>query len=76
MYAPGGPASNGELQTRLTYRYTLPASDVRPAVARSSGGVVLSPGGLSLAATATWVTPEFADGRARCWGQPGVTMAW
>ena len=56
--------------------YTLPAGDVRRAVLRSSGGVVLAHGGLSFAATATWVSPEFAGGRSHRWGQLGVTVAF
>ena len=56
--------------------YTLPAGNVRRAVLRSSGGVVLSHGGLSFAATATWVAPEFAGGRAHRWGQLGVTVGF
>lgn len=56
--------------------YTLPAGDVRRAVLRSSGGVVLAHGGLRFAATATWVSPEFAGGRSHRWGQLGITRAF
>ena len=56
--------------------YTLAAGDVRRAVLRSSGGVVLAHGGLSVAATATWVAPEFAGGRSHRWGQVGLTVAF
>ncbi|WP_460617092.1 lipid A deacylase LpxR family protein [Hymenobacter ruber] len=56
--------------------YTLPADDVRRAILRSSGGVVLAHGGLSFAATATWVSPEFAGGRSHRWGQLGMTVAF
>ncbi|MDB5269350.1 MAG: hypothetical protein JWP58_2390 [Hymenobacter sp.] len=55
--------------------YTLAAGNVRRAVLRSSGGVVLAHGGLSFAATAIWVSPEFAGGRSHRWGQLGVTVA-
>lgn len=54
--------------------YTLPASDVRRAILRSSGGVVLAFGGTSFAATATWVSPEFAGGRPHRWGQIGAAV--
>jgi lipid A 3-O-deacylase len=56
--------------------YTLAAADVRRAVLRSSGGVVLSHGGLSFAATATCVALEFAGGRSHRWGQLGVTAGF
>ncbi|MBH8570825.1 lipid A deacylase LpxR family protein [Microvirga sp. STS02] len=56
--------------------YTLPASDVVRAILRSSGGVVLAHGGLSFAATATWVSPEFAGGRSHRWGQLGMAVAF
>ncbi|GAB3875229.1 hypothetical protein GCM10028824_30100 [Hymenobacter segetis] len=56
--------------------YTLPADAVRRAVLRSSGGMVLAHSGLSFAATATWVSPEFAGGRSHRWGQLGVTVAF
>ncbi|MDQ2793391.1 MAG: lipid A deacylase LpxR family protein [Bacteroidota bacterium] len=56
--------------------YTLPTSTVRRAVVRSSGGVVLAHNGLRFDATATWVAPEFAGGRAHRWGQLGLTVAW
>jgi lipid A 3-O-deacylase len=54
--------------------YTLATGDLRRAVLRSSGGVVLAHGGLSFAATATWISPEFAGGRSHRWGQLGVTV--
>ena len=56
--------------------YTLAAGNVRRAVLRSSGGVVLAHGGLSFTATATWVSPEFAGGRSHRWGQLGVAVAF
>ncbi|GAB3853715.1 lipid A deacylase LpxR family protein [Hymenobacter terrigena] len=56
--------------------YTLAVGDVRRAVLRSSGGVVLAHGGLGFAATATWVSPEFVGGRTHRWGQLGVTAAF
>ena len=56
--------------------YTLAADDVRRAVLRSSGGVVLAHQGLSFAATATWVSPEFVGGRTHRWGQLGMTVAF
>ncbi|WP_210513864.1 lipid A deacylase LpxR family protein [Hymenobacter terricola] len=56
--------------------YVLAAADVRRAVLRSSGGVVLAHEGLSFAATATWVSPEFVGGRSHRWGQLGVTRAF
>ncbi|MCI1190204.1 lipid A deacylase LpxR family protein [Hymenobacter sp. DH14] len=56
--------------------YTLSASDVRRAVLRSSGGLVLTHGGSSFTATATWVTSEFAGGRSHRWGMLGVTGAF
>ncbi|WP_216679712.1 lipid A deacylase LpxR family protein [Hymenobacter siberiensis] len=56
--------------------YTLPASDVRRAVLRSTGGVVLAHGGVSFAATATWVSPEFAGGRSHRWGHLGLTVGF
>ena len=56
--------------------YTLAAGEVRRAVLRSSGGVVLAHGGLRFAATATWVSPEFAGGRSHRWGQLGLTVAF
>ncbi|MGY3090689.1 lipid A 3-O-deacylase [Hymenobacter sp. UYAg731] len=56
--------------------YTLAAGDVRRAVLRSSGGMVLAHGGLSFAATATWVTPEFTGGRSHRWGQLSVMKAF
>ena len=55
--------------------YTIARGDVRRAVLRSSGGLVLAHGALSFAATATWVSPEFAGGRSHRWGQLGVTVA-
>ena len=56
--------------------YTLPAGNVRRAVLRSSGGVVLAHNGLRFDATATWVSPEFAGGRSHRWGQLGVTVGF
>ena len=56
--------------------YTIAARDVRRAVLRSSGGVVLARGGFGLAATATWVSTEFAGGRSHRWGQLGATVAF
>lgn len=56
--------------------YTLAAGDVRRAVLRSSGGVVLAHGGLSFTATATWVSPEFAGGRSHRWGQLGMAVGF
>ena len=56
--------------------YTLAADDVRRAVLRSSGGVVLAHDGLSFSATATWVSPEFVGARSHRWGQLGVTAAF
>lgn len=56
--------------------YTVAPGEVRRTVLRSSGGVVLAHGGLSFAATATWVSPEFAGGRTHRWGQLGVTAAF
>ena len=55
--------------------YTLAAGEVRRAVLRSVGGVMLAHGGLQLAATATWLTPEFAGGRAHRWAELGLTAA-
>ena len=55
--------------------YTLAAGEVRRAVLRSVGGVRLAHNGLQLAATATWLTPEFVGGRAHRWGQLGLTVA-
>ena len=54
--------------------YTLAAADVRRAVLRSTGGLVLAHGALALSATATWLTPEFAGGRSHRWGQLGVAV--
>ena len=56
--------------------YTLAAGEVRRAVLRSSGGAVLNHGGLSFAATATWISPEFAGARSHRWGQLGVAVAF
>ena len=56
--------------------YTLATGAVRRTVLRSSGSVVLAHAGLSFAATATWVSPEFSGGRPHRWGQLGVTMAF
>ena len=56
--------------------YTLAAADVRQAVLRSTGGLVLAHGGLALSATATWLTPEFAGGRSHRWGQLGVAAGF
>ncbi|GAA4051259.1 hypothetical protein GCM10022409_42530 [Hymenobacter glaciei] len=56
--------------------YTLAAGDVRRAVLRSSGGVVVAHGYISFAATATWVSPEFAGGRSHRWGQLGLTVGF
>lgn len=56
--------------------YTLAAGNVRRTVLRSSGGVVLAHQGLSFAATATWVSPEFGGGRTHRWGQLEVTVAF
>ena len=61
---------------RSSNPYTLPVGDVRRAVLRSSGGMVLAHGGLLFEATATWVSPEFAGGRAHRWGQLGLTVAF
>ncbi len=56
--------------------YTLAARAVRRAILRSSGGVVVARAGLSFAATATWVSPEFVGGRTHRWGQLGTTLAF
>lgn len=56
--------------------YTLSAAEVRRAVLRSSIGLVLAHQGLSLAATATQVSPEFVGARWHRWGQLGLTVAW
>ncbi len=48
--------------------YTLAATELRRAVLRSAGGVVLAHAGLSFAATAVWVSPEFTGGRTHRWG--------
>ena len=56
--------------------YTIAPDNVNRAVLRSSGGVVLTHGGLSFAATATWISPEFAGGRTHRWGQLGITTAF
>ena len=56
--------------------YTLPASDVRRAVLRSSGGVVLKHNKLRIEATATWISPEFAEARSHRWGQLGATVGF
>ena len=56
--------------------YTLAARNVRRAVLRSSGGVVVARAGLSFTATATWVSPEFVGGRTHRWGQLGATLAF
>ncbi len=56
--------------------YTLAASTVRRAVARSSAGVVMAHESLRFEATATWVSPEFAGGRSHRWGQLGLTVAF
>ena len=54
--------------------YKLPASAVRRAVLRGTGGLVLSHGKLSFAATATWVSPEFMGARSHRWGQLDATV--
>ena len=59
-----------------TNPYALASNDVRRGVLRSSGGVVLARGGLSFAATATWVSPEFAGGRPHRWGQLGLAATF
>ena len=56
--------------------YTLATGDVRRAILRSSGGVVLAHSGLRFAATATWVSREFAGGGSHRWGQLGLTVAF
>lgn len=56
--------------------YTLAASDVRRAVLRSSGSIVLGREGLRFSATVTWVSPEFAAGRSHRWGQLGVAVGF
>ncbi|WP_310394896.1 lipid A deacylase LpxR family protein [Hymenobacter sp.] len=56
--------------------YTIAADDVRRALLRGTGGVVLACGGFSFAATGTWVSPEFAGGRPHRWGQLGITAAF
>ncbi len=56
--------------------YTLAAGQVRRAVLRSSGGVVLAHRALQLEATATWVSPEFAGGRSHRWGQLGLSVGF
>ena len=56
--------------------YTLPASAVRRAVLRSSGGLVLAHKVLRLEATVTWVSPEFAGARPHRWGQLALTRAF
>ena len=56
--------------------YTLPASDVRRTVLRSSGGIVLEHHQLRIEATATWISPEFAGGRSHRWGQLGATVGF
>ncbi len=56
--------------------YVLAPGEVRRTTLRSSGGVVLAHGGLSFAATATRVSPEFAGGRSHRWGQLEVTTAF
>ena len=65
----GSPFSNRD-------PYTLAASELRRAVLRSSGGVVLVHNALRFDATATWVSPEFAGGRPHRWGQLGVTVGF
>ena len=56
--------------------YTLATSQIRRAVLRSSGGVVVGHGNCQLAATATWVTSEFAGSRSHRWGQLGLTVGF
>lgn len=56
--------------------YTLAAGTVHRAILRGAGGVVLAHEGLSFAATATWVSPEFVGGRTHRWGQLGVAVAF
>ena len=56
--------------------YTLASGDVRRAVLRSSGGVVLAHSGLRFEANATWISPEFTGGRSHRWGMLGVTAAF
>ena len=53
--------------------YTLAAADVRRAVWRGTWGLALAHDGISAAATATWVSPEFAGGRTHRWGQLELT---
>ena len=54
--------------------YTLASRDVARVVWRSTGGLVLAHGNLRLAATATWISPEFAGGRAHRWGELALTV--
>jgi lipid A 3-O-deacylase len=56
--------------------YTLAPGTLRRGVLRSSGGVVLAHGALSVAATATWTSPEFAGARSHRWGELGLTAAF
>ena len=53
--------------------YTLAGSSIDRVVWQSVGGLVLAHGGLRLAATATWVSPEFAGGRSHRWGELALT---
>jgi lipid A 3-O-deacylase len=56
--------------------YVLEASAVRHTVLRNTSGLVLAHQGLSLAATTTWVSPEFAGARTHRWGQLEITAAF
>jgi hypothetical protein len=56
--------------------YVLPASAVERAVLRNTTGLVLAYKGFSLAATSTWVSPEFKGARTHRWGQFAVAAAF
>ena len=56
--------------------YVLTASQVSRAVLRGTGSLVLAHEGLSFTATAVYVGPEFAGGRAHRWGVLALARAF
>ena len=56
--------------------YTLSASQVRRTVLQGSGGLVLANGGVCFEPSATWVSPEFRNGRAHRWVQFALRIAF
>ena len=56
--------------------YVLAASEVSHAVLHSTGSLVLAHDGLRFTATAAYVGPTFAGGRAHRWGTLGLTRAF